>query len=74
MVARVQRDHGLVVTFFRDGEDPEQVRARDPADAWKTAIHMIVHREVLQVGDTLTVRSESDPPELPEHSRPSHFS
>ena len=48
--------HALVVTFSRDGEEPEEMSASDGQGAWRNAITLIAKRECLLSGDTLTVR------------------
>jgi hypothetical protein len=63
MVARVQPDITLIVTFQRAGEEPEYMYARNGAHAWDIALHLITQREELQAGDTLTVRrADGDAP------------
>jgi hypothetical protein len=78
MVARVKRETGgLIVTFFRDGEEPDEMRASDSQRAAAAAITAIAARLKLYPGDTITVRREDEPgeqPELPETSRASHVS
>jgi hypothetical protein len=56
MVARTQNFRDLIVTFRRDGEEPERMIARDPANAWEHGIYLISQRQELIPGDTLTVR------------------
>jgi hypothetical protein len=68
---------GFIVAFRRQDEPVESIYARDGVHAWNHAIHLIVKREVLQAGDTLTVRAADDddaPAELPAFSRASHSS
>jgi len=48
--------HALVVTFSRDGEEPEEMFASDGQSAWRDAVTLIAKREWLLSGDTLTVR------------------
>ena len=55
MVARVQPDQPLAVTFTRDGEPPERMYARNGHNAWEHAIAIISRCEELRHGDTLTV-------------------
>jgi hypothetical protein len=81
MVARVQsHSGGLLVSFFRDGEQPEIMPATSGERAASTAIMMIASRIVLYPGDTITVRRDDDQPEpddqpdLPEPSRSAHYS
>jgi hypothetical protein len=78
MVARVQsHSGGLLVTFFRDGEQPETMPAQSGERAASTAIMMVASRIVLYPGDTITVRRDDDQmdrDELPEVSRSSHHS
>jgi hypothetical protein len=63
MVARTQPYAGhLVVTFSRDGEPPETMIARDPANAWEHGIYMLSQRQELMHGDTLTVRRADETP------------
>ena len=57
MVARTRPEsHALVVTFSRDGEEPEEMFASDGQRAWRNAITLIARREWLLSGDTLTIR------------------
>jgi hypothetical protein len=57
VVARTRPEsHALVVTFSRDGEEPEEMFAGDGQRAWQNAIALIAKRELLLSGDTLTVR------------------
>jgi hypothetical protein len=68
---------GFIVAFHRQDEPVESIYARDGVHAWNHAIHLIVKREVLQAGDTLTVRAadDDDPPaELPAASYSSQHS
>jgi hypothetical protein len=82
MVARVQsHSGGLLVTFFRDGESPDQQHARDGRHAAAVAITAITTRLVLMPGDTVTVRRDDgrpepddQPPDLPEPNRSSQYS
>jgi hypothetical protein len=82
MVARVQsHSGGLLVTFFRDGESPDQHHARDGQQAAAVAITALRTRLVLMPGDTVTVRRDDERPEpddqsqeLPEPSRSAHYS
>jgi hypothetical protein len=55
MVARVQSHHKLVVTFVRDGEEPESRYAADGKQAWASAIGLIAKHDALRHGDTLIV-------------------
>jgi hypothetical protein len=56
-VARTRAEsHAIVVTFSRDGEEPEEMFASDSQRAWHNAITLIAKREWLLCGDTLTVR------------------
>ena len=52
--------HALVVTFSRDGEEPEEMFASDGQRAWRNAITLIAKREWLLSGDTLTVRQTEE--------------
>jgi len=53
MVARVRpQPAALIVTFSRDGEEPDTVFTRDGVHAWQQAIHLITKREWLLSGDT----------------------
>jgi hypothetical protein len=57
MVARTRTERGLLlVTFSRDGEDPEQQLASGGARALKMALLMIAKRDELRDGDQLTVQ------------------
>src|SRR5713101_5490612 len=57
VVARTRPEtHALVVTFSRDGEEPEEMFASDGQRAWRNTITLIAKREWLLSGDTLTVR------------------
>jgi hypothetical protein len=57
MAARTRSEpHALVVTFSRDGEEPDTLFAKDGQHAWRQAITLITRREWLLSGDTLTVR------------------
>jgi hypothetical protein len=57
VVARTRPEsHALVVTFSRDGEEPEEMFASDGQRAWRDAITLIAKREWLLCGDTLTIR------------------
>src|SRR5215475_13690288 len=61
VVARTRREsHAIVVTFSRDGEEPEEMFASDGQRAWRDAITLIAKREWLLCGDTLTVRRTED--------------
>jgi len=56
-VARTRPEsHTIVVTFSRDGEEPEEMLASNGQRAWHNAITLIAKREWLLCGDTLTVR------------------
>jgi hypothetical protein len=46
----------IVVTFSRDGEEPEEMFASDGQRAWHNAITLIAKREWLLCGDLLTIR------------------
>jgi hypothetical protein len=75
MVARTQPTRGLlVITFSRDGEEPETHQAIDGGRAAATAITMIAARLTLRPGDTVACRLASDDPDLPASSRSSHYS
>lgn len=64
MVARTRPEQAsLVVTFSRDGEEPESMIARDGERAWAHAIALITQYEELQHGDTITVRRAEDGPD-----------
>ena len=52
--------HALIVTFSRDGEEPEEIFASDDQCAWRNAITLIARRESLLSGDTLTVRQTDE--------------
>jgi len=57
VVARTRPESdALVVTFSRDGEEPEEMFAGDGQRAWRHAITLIAKREWLLSGDTLTIR------------------
>jgi hypothetical protein len=61
MVARTRPEpKALVVTFVRDGEEPDSLHASDGQRAWRNAIMLIAKREWLVSGDTLTVRRIED--------------
>jgi len=61
VVARTRSEsHALVVTFSRDGEEPEEMFASDGQRAWQNAITLITKREWLLSGDTLTVRQTDE--------------
>jgi len=87
MVARTQNFRDLIVTFQRDGEQPERMIARNPANAWEHGIYLLSQRQELRHGDTLTVRrtdedqsatvlqgtrSKETPPTISERRRPDH--
>jgi hypothetical protein len=56
MVARTRTGPiGLVVTFSRDGEQPETMPARDGVSAWRHVVNMLAKRDALMAGDRLTV-------------------
>jgi hypothetical protein len=84
MVARVQAlSGGLLVTFSRDGEQPDIMPAQSGERAASTVIMMVASRLVLYPGDSITVerddgRPEPDDqppaPDLPVASRSSHYS
>jgi hypothetical protein len=57
MVARTRPEpNALVVRFSRDGEQPDEMLARDGQQAWRHAVMLIAKREWLLSGDSLTVR------------------
>src|SRR5258708_31706289 len=61
VVARTRPEsHALVVTFSRDGEEPEEMFAIDGQRTWRNAITLIAKREWLLSGDTLTIRAKDD--------------
>jgi hypothetical protein len=56
MVARVRPSpKALLVTFSRDGEEPEQMISKDGERAWMDAIYIISQRKELVHGERLTV-------------------
>jgi len=68
VVARTRPEsHALVVTFSRDGEEPEEMFASDGQRAWRNAITLIAKREWLLSGDTLTVRRTHGSPGAAPH-------
>jgi len=64
MVVRTQSHALLIVTFHREGEEPETMLARDGQHARAHAIALITECEGLQHGDTLTVRGTEPGDEL----------
>jgi hypothetical protein len=75
MPAFTKPDGGLIVVFSRDGEAPEERRARDAADAAVVAIRLLTARLRFDPGDVLLCRRADDPPvDLPAVSRSSHYS
>jgi hypothetical protein len=62
MVGRTRPEpNALVVTFSRDGEEPDALFAKDGQQAWRHAVTLIAKREWLLSGDTLNVRrTEAD--------------
>ncbi len=57
----------LVVQFDRDGEEPERqlVAIGGGRRALITAVMMLLHREILLVGDRITVRNAIEGVEIP---------
>jgi hypothetical protein len=64
MVARMEPHARLIVTFHREGEEPETMLAHDGQHARAHAIALIAECEGLQHGDTLTVRGTEPGDEL----------
>ena len=62
MVARTRpQSTALAVSFFRDGEQPETIFARDGTQAWGHALNLIAKRQFLIAGDVLAVRRADEP-------------
>jgi hypothetical protein len=65
MVARVRSDGALIVTFQRDGEDPQQVTVPDGVQALATAVYVLSTKERLYPGDRLHIDDAASPSILP---------
>jgi hypothetical protein len=59
MPARIQRSAGLVVRFFRDGEEVDARVGSTGEKALKIEVLMLAKLDDLQAGDRLTVEAES---------------
>jgi hypothetical protein len=76
MVARVQRNGALVVSFLRDGAVPKEWPARDARQACLVVIAALADILGLYDGDQFVVRKADDDqprPDWPEPSRSSHY-
>jgi hypothetical protein len=63
MVARTRHEPAtLTVTFWRDGEEPEQhlVAIGGGRRALIVAVTLLLHREALRAGDRLTIEASDD--------------